>query len=208
MGMADIATVLWTRHLRHNPANPQWPNRDRFVLSNGHGSMLLYALLHLTGYDLTLDDLKRFRQLHSRTPGHPELGITLIVFYDDNGISIDGEVDLWFTDDTPKRFEAYGWQVIRAVDGHDAAAIDAAIVQARQSEARPTLICCRTNIGHGSPNKAGSHEVHGAPLGASEILAVRDFLAWPHEPFVLPDDVKHAWDARSRGQADEAAWSR
>jgi len=278
MGMADIATVLWTRHLRHNPANPQWPNRDRFVLSNGHGSMLLYALLHLTGYDLTTDDLKGFRQLHSRTPGHPELGITpgvetttgplgqglanavgmalaeqmlavefnvdgyaivdhhtyvfcgdgclmegisheacslagtwglnkLIVFYDDNGISIDGEVDLWFTDDTPRRFEAYGWQVIRAVDGHDAAAIDAAIQQARLSADRPTLICCRTNIGHGSPNKAGSHEVHGAPLGAHEILAVRDFLDWPHEPFVLPEDVKQAWDARARGQAHEAAWS-
>jgi transketolase len=278
MGMADIATVLWTRHLRHNPANPQWPNRDRFVLSNGHGSMLLYALLHLTGYDLTLDDLKGFRQLHSRTPGHPELGITpgvetttgplgqglanavgmalaeqmlavefnvegqrivdhhtyvfcgdgclmegisheacslagtwglnkLIVFYDDNGISIDGEVDLWFTDDTPRRFEAYGWQVVRAVDGHDAAAIDAAIQQARQSEDRPTLICCRTNIGHGSPNKAGSHEVHGSPLGAPEVLAVRDFLDWPHEPFVLPEDVKQAWDARARGEADEVAWS-
>jgi transketolase len=278
MGMADIATVLWTRHLRHNPANPQWPNRDRFVLSNGHGSMLLYALLHLTGYDLTIDDLKGFRKLHSRTPGHPELGITpgvetttgplgqglanavgmalaeqmlavefnvdgqlivdhhtyvfcgdgclmegisheacslagtwglnkLIVFYDDNGISIDGEVDLWFTDDTPMRFEAYGWQVIRAVDGHDAAAIDAAIVQAKQSEGRPTLICCRTTIGHGSPNKAGSHEVHGSPLGATEILAVRDFLNWPHEPFVLPEDVKQGWDARARGQADEAAWS-
>jgi len=278
MGMADIATVLWTRHLRHNPTNPQWPNRDRFVLSNGHGSMLLYALLHLTGYDLTMDDLKGFRQLHSRTPGHPEVGITpgvetttgplgqglanavgmalaeqmlavdfnvdghaivdhhtyvfcgdgclmegisheacslagtwglnkLIVFYDDNGISIDGEVDLWFTDDTPRRFEAYGWQVIRAVDGHDAAAIDAAILQAKQSKDRPTLICCRTNIGHGSPNKAGSHEVHGSPLGAPEILAVRDFLDWPHEPFVLPDDVKQFWDARARGRADEAAWS-
>ncbi len=278
MGMADIATVLWTRHLRHNPANPQWPNRDRFVLSNGHGSMLLYALLHLTGYDLSLDDLKRFRRLHSRTPGHPEFGITpgvetttgplgqglanavgmalaeqllakafnvdgqpivdhhtyvfcgdgclmegisheacslagtwglnkLVLFYDDNGISIDGEVDLWFTDDTPRRFEAYGWQVIRAVDGHDATAIDAAIVQARQSVDRPTVICCRTNIGHGSPNMAGSHEVHGAPLGVSEVLAVRDFLAWPHEPFVLPEDVKQAWDARARGQAEEDAWS-
>jgi transketolase len=270
--------VLWTRHMRHNPANPQWPNRDRFVLSNGHGSMLLYALLHLTGYDLTMDDLKGFRRLHSRTPGHPELGITpgvetttgplgqglanavgmalaeqmlavefnvegqrivdhhtyvfcgdgclmegisheacslagtwglnkLIVFYDDNGISIDGEVDLWFTDDTPKRFEAYGWQVIRAVDGHDATAIDAAIVQAKQSNDRPTLICCRTNIGHGSPNKAGSHEVHGSPLGTHEILAVRDFLDWPHEPFVLPEDVKQGWDARARGAADESAWS-
>ena len=278
MGMADIATVLWTGHLRHNPANPQWPNRDRFVLSNGHGSMLLYALLHLTGYDLTMDDLKGFRRLHSRTPGHPELGITpgvetttgplgqglanavgmalaeqmlavefnvdghaivdhhtyvfcgdgclmegisheacslagtwglnkLIVFYDDNGISIDGEVDLWFTDDTPKRFEAYGWQVIRAVDGHDAAAIDAAIVQAKQSNDRPTLVCCKTNIGYGSPNKAGSHEVHGSPLGAPEILAVRDFLDWPHEPFVLPEDVKKGWDARARGEVDEAAWS-
>ncbi|WP_290869734.1 transketolase [Aquabacterium sp.] len=277
MGMADIATALWTRHLRHNPANPQWANRDRFVLSNGHGSMLLYALLHLTGYDLTMDDLKGFRRLHSRTPGHPELGITpgvetttgplgqglanavgmalaeqmlavefnvdghcivdhhtyvfcgdgclmegisheacslagtwglnkLIVFYDDNGISIDGEVDLWFSDDTPKRFEAYGWQVLRAVDGHNADAIDAAIVRARQSSDRPTLICCRTNIGHGSPNKAGSHEVHGSPLGAPEILAVRDFLDWPHEPFVLPEDVKQNWDARARGEADEAAW--
>nr|WP_057927184.1 transketolase [Burkholderia ambifaria] len=278
MGMADIATVLWARHLRHNPANPHWPNRDRFVLSNGHGSMLLYALLHLTGYDLTMEDLKGFRRLHSRTPGHPELGVTpgvetttgplgqglanavgmalaeqmlaaefnvdgqtivdhhtyvfcgdgclmegisheacslagtwglnkLIVFYDDNGISIDGEVDLWFSDDTPRRFEAYGWNVIRAVDGHDAAAVDAAILEARRSEDRPTLICCRTNIGHGSPNMAGSHEVHGAPLGAQEILAVRDFLAWPHEPFVLPEDVKQAWDARVRGAADEAAWA-
>ena len=278
MGMADIATVLWSRHLRHNPANPQWPNRDRFVVSNGHGSMLLYALLHLSGYELTTDDLKGFRQLHSRTPGHPELGITpgvetttgplgqglanavgmalaeqllaaefnvegqrivdhhtyvfcgdgclmegisheacslagtwglnkLIVFYDDNGISIDGHVDLWFTDDTPKRFEAYGWNVIRAVDGHNAQAIDAAIVQARASDTRPTLICCRTTIGHGSPNKAGSHEVHGAALGAAEVSAVREALNWPHEPFVVPTEVKEAWDARASGRANEEAWS-
>ena len=278
MGMADIATVLWMRHLRHNPANPQWPNRDRFVVSNGHGSMLLYALLHLSGYALTTDDLKGFRQLHSRTPGHPELGITpgvetttgplgqglanavgmalaeqllaaefnvgehaivdhhtyvfcgdgclmegisheacslagtwglnkLIVFYDDNGISIDGHVDLWFTDDTPKRFEAYGWHVIRAVEGHDAEAIDTAIRRARASDTRPTLICCRTTIGHGSPNKAGSHEVHGAALGAAEVAAVREALNWPHEPFVIPADVKDGWDARTRGRADEAAWA-
>jgi transketolase len=278
MGMADIATVLWTRHLSHNPANPQWPNRDRFVLSNGHGSMLLYALLHLTGYDLTLDDLKGFRKLHSRTPGHPELGITpgvetttgplgqglanaigmalaeqmlaiefnvegqqivnhrtyvfcgdgclmegishevcslagtwglnkLIVFYDDNGISIDGKVGLWFTDDTPRRFEAYGWQVIRAVDGHDAEAINSAIEQAQRSAYRPTLICCRTLIGQGSPNKAGSHEVHGAPLGAAEVLAARSFLGWPHQPFAIPEDVKQTWDARTRGRNAEEAWS-
>jgi transketolase len=277
MGMADIATVLWMRHLRHNPANPQWPNRDRFVVSNGHGSMLLYALLHLSGYDLTIEDLKGFRQLHSRTPGHPELGVTpgvetttgplgqglanavglalaeqllaaefnvgdhavvdhstyvfcgdgclmegisheacslagtwglnkLIVFYDDNGISIDGEVDLWFTDDTPKRFEAYGWNVIRAVDGHDALAIDAAILQARASETRPTLICCRTVIGRGSPNKEGSHEVHGAALGAAEVLAVRDALNWPHEPFVIPAEIMEAWDARASGKVHEEAW--
>ncbi|HEY9279969.1 MAG TPA: 1-deoxy-D-xylulose-5-phosphate synthase N-terminal domain-containing protein, partial [Eoetvoesiella sp.] len=260
MGMADIAEALWTRHLRHNPADPAWANRDRFVLSNGHGSMLIYALLHLTGYDLPLEELKNFRQLHSRTPGHPEVGITagvetttgplgqglsnavgmalaeellakefnrdghavvdhftyafvgdgclmegvshevcslagtlklskLIVFYDDNGISIDGNVEHWFADDTPTRFESYGWNVIRDVDGHNVAAVDQAIGQARNaaSENRgPTLICCRTIIGKGAPNAAGTEKVHGAPLGADEITATRAALDWPHEPFEIP----------------------
>ena len=270
MGMADIAEVLWTRHLRHNPADPQWIDRDRFVLSNGHGSMLLYGLLHLTGYDLTAEDLRNFRQLHSKTPGHPEHGLTpgvetttgplgqglanavgmalaetllaeefnrpgqrvvdhrtfvfagdgclmegvsheacslagtlglekLIVFYDDNGISIDGDVKGWFGDDTPARFEAYGWRVIRDVDGHDAAAIDSAVAQALQRTGAPTLICCKTVIGWGSPNKAGSHDVHGAPLGAEEAAATRAELgvAWP--PFEVPEAVRASWDGRAAG---------
>jgi transketolase len=276
MGMAEVATALW-RHLKHNPANPQWADRDRFVLSNGHGSMLLYALLHLSGYDLSLEDLSRFRQLHSRTPGHPERHLTpgvetttgplgqgianavgmalaeqllaaefnraghtivnhhtyvflgdgclmegisheacslagtwglnkLIAFYDDNGISIDGHVDGWFTDDTPRRFEAYGWNVIRAIDGHDCDAIDAAIRQARLSTDRPTLICCRTTIGKGAPNKAGTHDVHGAPLGAAEVEAVRRHLAWPHAPFEIPAAVRARWDARAKGYAAESEW--
>ncbi|MCG2601258.1 MAG: transketolase [Achromobacter sp.] len=276
MGMADIAEVLWRDHLRYNPANPDWPDRDRFVLSNGHGSMLLYSLLHLSGYDLPLDELKRFRQLHSKTPGHPEYGYTvgvetttgplgqglanavglalaertlaaqfnrpghaivnhhtyafvgdgclmegishevcslagtlgldkLIVFYDDNGISIDGEVEGWFSDDTPARFRAYGWHVIEAVDGHDAASIDAAVQEAKQS-ARPSLICCRTTIGFGSPNKAGSHDCHGAPLGDDEIAATREALGWPHAPFEVPDDIRAAWDRRDAGAALERDW--
>ncbi len=277
MGMAEIAEVLWRRHLRHNPANPAWPNRDRFVLSHGHGSMLLYVLLHLTGYDLSLDDLKKFRQLHSKTPGHPEFGITpgvetttgplgqgianavgmaiaekalaaefnrpeheivdhhtyvflgdgclmegisheacslagtlglgkLIVFYDDNGISIDGDVSGWFTDNTPQRFASYGWQVIPNVDGHDGQAVEQALLLARAETGRPTLICCRTTIGMGAPNKAGSADVHGAPLGAAEIAAAREALEWPHDPFVIPDAVYASWDARVRGQAFEQHW--
>ena len=281
MGMAEIAEVLWNRHLRHNPANPRWADRDRFVLSNGHGSMLLYALLHLTGYDLAVDELKRFRQLHSKTPGHPEVGITpgvetttgplgqglanavgmalaekllaaefnreghmvvdhhtyvfmgdgclmegisheacslagtlrlskLIALYDDNGISIDGHVEGWFTDDTPKRFEAYGWHVIPKVDGHDPAAVDAALraarAQATRPDGKPTLICCQTVIGQGSPGKAGTHDVHGAALGADEVQATRDALGWSHAPFELPAEVAQAWDARERGRAAEHAW--
>ncbi len=279
MGMADIAVALWNRHLRHNPANPHWPDRDRFVLSNGHGSMLLYALLHLTGYDLPLDELRRFRQLHSRTPGHPEVGATpgvetttgplgqglanavgmalaekllaahfnrpghpivdhrtyvfvgdgclmeglsheasslagtlglgkLIALYDDNGISIDGEVRGWFTDDTPRRFEAYGWQVIRNVDGHDVAAVDAAIAAAQAAADRPTLICCKTVIGHGAPRKAGTAEAHGAPLGEKEVAGARAALGWAHPPFVIPAPVYDAWSARERGGLLEADWSR
>ncbi|MES2770433.1 MAG: transketolase, partial [Pseudomonadota bacterium] len=277
MGMAEIAEVLWRRHLRHNPANPHWPDRDRFVLSNGHGSMLLYALLHLTGYELSLEDLKNFRQFHSKTPGHPEVthtpgvetttgplgqglsnavglalaeqmlaaefnrpgqhivdhatyvflgdgclmeGISheacslagtlglgkLIAFYDDNGISIDGHVTGWFTDDTPKRFESYGWQVIPQVNGHDSAAIEQALLAARAETTRPTLICCQTSIGKGSPNKAGSHDVHGAPLGQAEIAATRAHLAWPHAPFVIPDAVYAAWDGKTKGAQAEAEW--
>ncbi|MEY3974819.1 MAG: hypothetical protein RIS59_1180 [Pseudomonadota bacterium] len=277
MGMADIAEVLWRRHLKHNPADPHWFDRDRFVLSNGHGSMLLYALLHLTGYDLSIDDLKQFRQLHARTPGHPEYGYApgvetttgplgqglanavgmamaekrlaetfnrpghtvvdhhtyvfagdgclmegvsheacslagtlglgkLIVFYDDNGISIDGHVEHWFGDDTPARFEAYGWQVIRAVDGHDAAAIQIALHAARAETARPTLICCRTVIGKGSPNKAGTHDVHGAPLGAEEIAATRAALAWAHGPFEIPADIRAEWDRRAAGASAQQEW--
>ncbi|AOY92750.1 transketolase [Cupriavidus sp. USMAA2-4] len=277
MGMADIAVALWARHLKHNPTNPKWADRDRFVLSNGHGSMLLYALLHLTGYDLPVAELKNFRQLHSKTPGHPEYAITpgvetttgplgqgitnavgmalaerllgeefnrpgfdivnhhtfvflgdgclmegisheacslagtlklnkLIALWDDNGISIDGDVVHWFADDTPKRFEAYGWNVIRAVDGHDTDAVDAAIAQAKASD-RPTLICCRTVIGKGAPNKEGGHDVHGAPLGGAEIQATREALGWAHEPFELPAEVYSAWDAKANGQALEKAWN-
>jgi len=281
MGMADIAEVLWNRHLRHNPGNPHWPNRDRFVLSNGHGSMLLYALLHLTGYNLPMDELKKFRQLHSKTPGHPEVGITpgvetttgplgqglanavgmalaekllaaefnrpghtvvdhrtyvflgdgclmegishevcslagtlglskLVALYDDNGISIDGHVEGWFTDNTPQRFAAYGWNVLADVDGHDAAAVDAAIAAARAQGAakggRPTLICCKTVIGQGSPNKAGTHDVHGAALGAAEVAATRAALNWPHAPFEIPADIAQAWSALERGLRAEQEW--
>lgn len=277
MGMADIAQVLWSDFLSHNPANPRWPNRDRFVLSNGHGSMLIYALLHLSGYALPMDELKNFRQLHSKTPGHPEYGDTpgvetttgplgqglanavgmalaekalaarfnrpghdiidhftyvfvgdgclmegishevcslagtlglgkLIVFYDDNGISIDGEVAGWFSDDTPRRFAAYAWQVIADVDGHDARAIRAAVDLARADRARPTLICCRTVIGKGAPRKQGSAATHGAPLGAEEIEAAREALGWAHPPFVVPEAIYAGWTARERGAAAEAAW--
>ncbi len=277
MGMADIAEVLWRHHLKHNPANPLWADRDRFVLSNGHGSMLLYALLHLSGYDLPIEELQRFRQLHSKTPGHPEYGITagvetttgplgqglanavgmalaerllgetfnrpahnivdhytyafigdgclmegvsheacslagrlslsrLIVFYDDNDISIDGRVQPWFADDTPKRFEAYGWRVVPHCDGHDADSIEAAIRMAKTQNGRPTLICCKTMIGFGSPNKGGTHEVHGAPLGAAEIADTRRLLEWPFAPFEIPADVRAAWDARASGGAAENDW--
>jgi transketolase len=277
MGMAEIADVLWRRHLRHNPANPRWPDRDRFVVSNGHGSMLLYALLHLTGYDLPIDELKRFRQLHSKTPGHPEFGVTpgvetttgplgqgfanavgmalaekllatefnrpgfqivdhrtyvflgdgclmegisheaaalagvlglhkLICLYDDNGISIDGKVEGWFTDDTPKRFEAYGWRVIANVDGHDPEAVNAALHRARDTQGRPTLICCKTVIGKGSPNKAGSHDVHGAPLGDKEVAAAREALGWRNAPFDIPAWAYSEWDCRAKGHATETAW--
>ena len=277
MGMADIAEVLWRSHLNHNPKNPQWADRDRFVLSNGHGSMLIYSLLHLSGYDLSINDLKNFRQLHSKTPGHPEYGYApgvetttgplgqgitnavgmalaekalaaqfnkeghdivdhftyvfmgdgcmmegisheacslagtlglgkLVAFWDDNGISIDGDVEGWFSDDTPKRFEAYGWHVIPAVDGHDADAINAAIEAAKAETSRPTLICCKTIIGFGSPNKAGSHDCHGAPLGADEIKAARDFLGWNHAPFEIPADIYTQWDAKEAGSAKEVAW--
>lgn len=276
MGMADIAEVLWRNHLRHNPNNPDWPNRDRFVVSNGHGSMLLYSLLHLTGYDLSIDDLKSFRQLHSKTPGHPEyretpgvetttgplgqglanavgmaiaekhLGATfnqphfsivdhytycfvgdgclmegisheacslagtlglgkLIVFYDDNQISIDGDVSGWFRDKTTMRFEAYGWQVLK-VDGHDPVAIDAAIVAAKANTAQPTLICCDTTIGFGSPNKAGTAEVHGAALGEKEVALVREKLQWSHRPFEIHEDIYDAWNAKQKGALLEADW--
>lgn len=279
MGMADIAEVLWRRHLKHDPADPRWPDRDRFVLSNGHGSALLYALLHLTGYDLPIEKLRRFRQLHSKTPGHPEFGVTpgvetttgplgqglanaagmalaerllakefnrpdhaivdhrtyafvgdgclmeglsheacslagtlglekLIVFYDDNGISIDGHVAGWFADDTPKRFEAYGWRVIRDVDGHDAAAVDRALNEAQKSAGKPTLICCKTVIGWGAPSKAGTHDVHGAPLGANETGATRSALSWPHAAFEVPADVRAAWDGRDKGGRQHEAWQR
>ncbi|CAM3832266.1 Transketolase 1 [Vibrio aerogenes CECT 7868] len=277
MGMADIAEVLWRSHLNHNPQNPDWADRDRFVLSNGHGSMLIYSLLHLTGYDLPIEELKNFRQLHSKTPGHPEYGYTagvetttgplgqgitnavgmalaekalaaqfnrenhdivdhytyaflgdgclmegisheacslagtlglgkLIAFWDDNGISIDGHVEGWFSDDTPKRFEAYGWHVIPAVDGHDPEAIDAAIQAAKAETGRPTLICAKTIIGFGSPNKSGSHDCHGAPLGHDEVAAAREFLGWEHGPFDIPADVYEAWDAKASGAAKESAW--
>ncbi|PAS22059.1 transketolase [Vibrio cholerae] len=277
MGMADIAEVLWRSHLNHNPQNPNWADRDRFVLSNGHGSMLIYSLLHLSGYELSIDDLKNFRQLHSKTPGHPEYGYApgietttgplgqgitnavgmaiaekalaaqfnkpghdivdhftyvfmgdgclmegisheacslagtlglgkLIAFWDDNGISIDGHVEGWFSDDTPKRFEAYGWHVIPAVDGHDADAVNAAIEAAKAETSRPTLICTKTIIGFGSPNKAGSHDCHGAPLGNDEIKAAREFLGWEYAPFEIPADIYAAWDAKQAGASKEAAW--
>ncbi|MEZ8826877.1 transketolase [Vibrio amylolyticus] len=277
MGMADIAEVLWRSHLNHNPSNPEWADRDRFVLSNGHGSMLIYSLLHLAGYELPIEELKNFRQLHSKTPGHPEYGYApgietttgplgqgitnavgmamaekalaaqfnkeghdivdhytyafmgdgclmegisheacslagtlglgkLVAFWDDNGISIDGEVEGWFSDDTPKRFEAYGWHVIPAVDGHDSDAINAAI-EAAKADPRPTLICTKTVIGFGSPNKSGSHDCHGAPLGADEIAATRKQLGWEHGPFEIPSEVYSEWDAKEAGAAKEAAWN-
>ena len=279
MGMAEIAEVLWNRHLRHNPANPKWPDRDRFVLSNGHGAMLQYALLHLTGYDLPMEELRRFRQLHSKTPGHPEYGCTpgieattgplgqglanavgmaiaekvlastfnrpgfnivnhftyvflgdgclmegisheacslagtmglnkLIAFYDDNGISIDGHVEGWFTDDTPKRYQAYGWHVIPNVDGHDSAAVDAAIRAARQAGDKPTLICCKTVIAKGAPHKAGTHEAHGSALGEAEVAATRANIGWNYPPFEIPKDIYEGWDARGRGAKLEAEWNR
>ncbi|MBI3936661.1 MAG: transketolase [Betaproteobacteria bacterium] len=279
MGMAEIAEVLWNHHLRHNPANPKWFDRDRFVLSNGHGSMLLYALLHLTGYDLPLEELKRFRQLHSRTPGHPEYGCApgvetttgplgqglanavgmalaekilatefnrdgfeiinhhtyvfvgdgclmegisqeacslagtlglgkLIAIYDDNGISIDGKVSGWFTDDTPRRFEACGWHVVPNVDGHDFDAVERALIAAKAETARPSLICCKTVIAKGAPNKAGTHEAHGAPLGETEVAATRGSLNWNYGPFEIPRHVYERWDARARGAALEAKWNR
>ena len=277
MGMAEMAVALWSRHYRHNPADPRWMNRDRFILSNGHGSMLQYALLHLTGYDLTMADIKNFRQLHSKTPGHPEVHITpgvetttgplgqgianavgmalaekllagefnrpgfdlvdhytyvflgdgclmegisheacslagtwklnkLIALYDDNGISIDGDVRGWMTDDTPGRFKAYGWNVIPDVDGHDVAAVDAAIAKAKKSD-KPTLICCKTIIGKGSPNKAGTHDVHGAALGEKEIEATRIALNWTHAPFEIPKEVYQAWDAKENGRKWQEKWN-
>ena len=278
MGMADIAEVLWNDHMTHNPANPNWANRDRFILSNGHGSMLIYSLLHLTGYDLSIEDLKQFRQLHSKTPGHPEYGYApgvetttgplgqgitngvgmaiaekalagqfnqkgheivdhntyvflgdgclmegisheacslagtlglgkLIAFWDDNGISIDGHVEGWFTDDTPKRFESYGWHVIPGVDGHDPEAIQKAVETAKAMTDKPTMICCKTTIGFGSPNKAGSHACHGAPLGDEEINLTKAALGWDHGPFEVPADVYAGWDAKEKGAAAEAAWN-
>ena len=278
MGMADIAVALWDQHLKHNPSDPQWLNRDRFVLSNGHGSMLLYSLLHLSGYDLPISELKNFRQLHSKTPGHPEFGITagvetttgplgqgisnavgmalaekllaeefnrpgfdiidhytyaflgdgclmegishescalagtlklskLIALWDDNGISIDGKVGPWFSEDTPQRFAAYGWNVLCDVDGHNAAAVARALEQAKQSD-KPTLICCKTAIGYGSPNMAGSDKVHGSPLGAEEIAATRLALEWPHDPFEIPQDLLAAWNFQVRGKAAQASWEK
>lgn len=278
MGMADIAEVLWNDHMNHNPANPDWFDRDRFVLSNGHGSMLIYSLLHLTGYELSLEDLKQFRQMHSKTPGHPEYGYApgvetttgplgqgiangvgmalaekvlaaqfnkpgheivdhntyvflgdgcmmegishevcslagtlglgkLIAFYDDNGISIDGEVEGWFTDDTVKRFESYGWQVIPAVDGHDSAAIEAAIQAGKAEANKPTLICCKTIIGFGSPNKEGKEDCHGAPLGDDEIKLTKERLGWNHGAFEVPEDVYQGWSAKEKGAAKEQAWN-
>lgn len=277
MGMADIAEVLWNDYLKHNPNNPNWPNRDRFVMSNGHGSMLVYSLLHLTGYDLSIEQIKNFRQWHSHTPGHPEYGDTpgvetttgplgqglanaigmaiaekvlgdqfnrsghtivdhhtyvflgdgclmegisheaaslagtlglgkLIAFYDDNGISIDGEVKGWFTDDTPKRFEAYGWHVLREVDGHDSRAIQHAIDEARSEQHKPTLICCKTVIGFGAPNKQGTESCHGSALGAEEVALARKTLGWQYEPFVIPEEIYAAWDAKDKGATAEAHW--
>ncbi|MGA7801109.1 MAG: transketolase [Gammaproteobacteria bacterium] len=278
MGMADIAEVLWNDFMRHNPANPHWVDRDRFVLSNGHGSMLIYSLLHLTGYDLPMEEIKNFRQLHSKTPGHPEYGYApgvetttgplgqgitnavgmaiaekvlagqfnrdghhivdhytyvflgdgclmegisheacslagtlglgkLICFYDDNGISIDGHVEGWFTDDTPKRFEAYGWHVVRGVDGHDAEAIKKAVQEARSVSDKPTMICCKTVIGYGAPNLCGSHDCHGAPLGDDEIKATRENLGWTHDPFVIPDEIYGGWNGRDKGSKAEQTWN-
>ncbi|MDD5296115.1 MAG: transketolase [Rhodocyclaceae bacterium] len=278
MGMAEIAEVLWNHHMRHNPTNPKWANRDRFVLSNGHGSMLIYALLHLTGYDVSIDDIKSFRQLHSKTPGHPEYGYTpgvetttgplgqgitnavgmamaeklladqfnkpghdivdhrtwtflgdgclmegisheacalagtwglgkLTAFWDDNGISIDGHVEGWFTDDTPGRFEAYGWHVVRNVNGHDPEALHAAIEAAKAVTDKPSLICCKTVIGAGSPSKAGTHDVHGAPLGDAEIALARPHIGWHFGPFEIPTEVYEAWDAKKKGSEWEASWN-
>ena len=278
MGMADIAQVLWGDFLSHNPANPSWANRDRFVLSNGHGSMLLYSLLHLSGYELPIEELKNFRQLHSKTPGHPEYGYApgvetttgplgqgisnavgmalaekvlaaqfnkdghtivdhhtyaflgdgclmegisheacslagtlglgkLIAFWDDNGISIDGEVEGWFTDDTPARFKSYGWEVIDGVDGHDAEQVKAAIEKAQANTAQPTLICCNTTIGFGSPNKEGTESCHGAPLGEDEIVATREKLGWSHGAFEIPDDIYAGWDGKEKGSKAESAWN-
>ncbi|WP_166424770.1 transketolase [Paraglaciecola sp. 20A4] len=278
MGMADIAEVLWNDFLKHNPANPKWANRDRFIMSNGHGSMLVYSLLHLTGYALPIEELKNFRQLHSKTPGHPEYGYApgvetttgplgqgisnavgmaiaekvlaaqfnqekfdivdhftycflgdgclmegisheacslagtlglgkLVMFWDDNGISIDGNVKGWFTDNTPARFEAYGWQVIADVDGHDPEAIKAAVEKGKANTTQPTLICCKTVIGFGSPNKSGSHDSHGSPLGVDEIAATREFLKWPYAAFEIPDDIYAGWDAKSAGSEREQAWN-
>jgi len=279
MGMADIAEVLWNDFMKHNPADPKWPDRDRFVLSNGHGSMLIYSLLHLTGYDLSMDDIKQFRQLHSKTPGHPEFGYTagvetttgplgqgvtnavgmaiaekvlggqfnrdghhivdhytyvflgdgcmmegvsheacalagtlglgkLIAFWDDNGISIDGHVEGWFTDDTAKRFEAYGWHVIRGVDGHDAEAVRKAILDARSVNDKPSMICCKTVIGYGAPNMCGSHDCHGSPLGDDEIKATRENLGWNYPPFEIPSDIYAEWNARDKGTKAEQAWDK
>jgi transketolase len=278
MGMADIAEVLWNDNLKHNPANPGWSDRDRFVLSNGHGSMLIYSLLHLTGYDLGIDDLKNFRQLHSKTPGHPEYGYApgvetttgplgqgitnavgmaiaeramaaafnrdgheivdhntwvflgdgclmegisheacslagtlglgkLVAFWDDNGISIDGHVEGWFTDDTPSRFESYGWHVVAGVDGHNPVALQKAIDEAKSVTDKPSMICCKTIIGFGSPNKAGTHDCHGAPLGAEEIILARKELGWTHDAFVIPDDIYADWSAKDSGAQAEAAWN-
>lgn len=277
MGMAEIAEVLWRHHLRHSPTNPHWANRDRFVLSNGHGSMLIYSLLHLSGYALSIDDIKNFRQLHSKTPGHPEVGVTpgvetttgplgqglanavgmalaerelartfnrdghkivdhytyvfagdgcmmegishevcslagtlglgkLILFYDDNGISIDGRVEGWFRDNTPMRFAAYGWNVIPNVDGHDPVQIEAAITEAKEQADKPTLICCKTVIGKGSPNMAGTDKVHGSPLGDKEVAATREAIGWKHAPFEIPQNIYDAWDAKHKGAAIEAQW--
>jgi transketolase len=278
MGMAEIAETLWNHHMRHNPTNPKWADRDRFVLSNGHGSMLIYALLHLTGYDLSMDDLKQFRQLHSKTPGHPEYGYApgvetttgplgqgitnavgmamaekvlaaefnkpdhvivdhhtyvfmgdgcmmegisheacalagtwklgkLIAFWDDNGISIDGHIEHWYTDDTAKRFEAYGWHVIPHVDGHDVVALEAAIQAAKAETGKPTLICCKTIIGKGSPNKEGTHDVHGAALGHDEVEATRKHIGWNHPAFEVPADIYAGWDAKTKGQGLETLWN-
>jgi len=277
MGMADIAEVLWRDYLKHNPTNPEWADRDRFILSNGHGSMLIYSLLHLTGYDLPLDEIKNFRQMHSKTPGHPEYGYApgietttgplgqgitnavgmaiaekalaaqfnreghdivdhntyaflgdgclmegisheacslagtlglgkLVAFWDDNGISIDGEVEGWFSDDTPARFKAYGWHVISDVDGHNSDAVSAAIAEAKSVTDKPSLICCKTVIGYGSPNKSGSHDCHGAPLGDDEIKASREFLGWTGEAFEIPADIYAQWDSKEKGQQQESSW--